>query len=485
MGFELVLQEEAGPTHDELFVFSPFTLKAPPMIIVPEVAPKLKSFLSRTGLKPLAQTMIMRVVLTFIMHRGRMSCSAAAGAIAAEPIHRGELTRFLARPRWQKHDFNEPLMRMLLAKEQKRGKFMFLIDATLVSQSGKKTQNTFSTGNRKRRKIKKGFRYNSKKVVRKNVHSFTFGLLITPSGIRIPVQTPHRTKEYCAEHGIEHMTTAEAAAEMIRTLPLDDDAEVVVLGDTAYESEVVEKACDEKGYTWVFPANPERVYEGPTGQRPKLRSRLKDWTSLSLKTIRLRASTGKYADYRRLSKWRVGPKMKSRVYYAYQEKLAVRSVGDVQLVFSTMKPDLKKATPDDVKILMTGAVWLSVSEVLELYSLRWQIELFFKELKSTLGFSQYSFIDFRAVEAWVNLAITTVLYLEHERITHMLDRRLSQERRQWWQRQRLHGLCHAVRQAADRDQLKYIEKRTKTSGGLKKLQRLLAVSIPQEYRVAA
>ena len=97
------------------------------------------------------------------------------------------------------------------------------------------------------------------------------------------------------------MTTAEAAAEMVRTLPLDDDAEVVVLGDTAYESSVVEQACEEKGYTWVFPANPERVYEGATGQRPKLRSRLKDWTSLSLKTIRPNcssrwgASTGKYA----------------------------------------------------------------------------------------------------------------------------------------------------------------------------------------------
>lgn len=426
----------------------------------------------------------MRIVLAFIMHRGRMSCSAAAGAIAAEPIHRGELTRFLARPRWQKHDFNEPMMRMLMAKEKKRGKFMFLIDATLVSQSGKRTQNTFSTGNRKRR-LKKGRRYNHKKVVRKNVHSFTFGLLITPSGIRIAMQIPHRTKEYCAEHGIQHMTTAEAAAEMVRTLPLDDDAEVVVLGDTAYDAKVVRQACDEKGYTWVFPANPERVYEGPTGQRPKLRSRLKDWTSLSQKTIRLRASTGKYADYRRLSKWRVGPKMKPRVYHAYQEKLAVRSVGDVQLVFSTMKPDLKKAPPDDVKILMTNAVWLSVTEVLELYSLRWQIELFFKELKSTLGFSQDSFIDFGAVEAWVNLSITTVLYLEYERITHMHDRRLSKDRRAWWQRQRLHGLCHAVRQAADREQLKYIEKRTKTSGGLRKLQHLLAAAIPQEYRVAA
>ena len=358
------------------------------MVIVAESARKLKTFIGNTYLGEVARTMALRLVLAFITHRGRMSCSAAAGSIASEPVHRGELTRFLARPRWQKHDFNQPLMRMLLAKEKKRGKFIFIIDATLVSQAGKKTQNTFSTGNRTRRKIKKGCRYNKKKVVRKNVHSFTFGLLITASGIRIPMQIPHLTEEYCQENQRTHLTTAEAAAQMVRTLPLDDDAEVVVLGDTAYESSVVEHACEEKGYTWVFPANPERVFEGPTGQRPKLRSRLKDWTSLSLKTIRLRASTGKYADYRRLSKWRVGPKMKARVYYAYQEKRAVRNVGDVLLVFSTMKPDLQKATPDDVKILLTNATWLSLREVIELYSLRWQIEIIQAECVSRTSLYQ-------------------------------------------------------------------------------------------------
>ncbi len=454
------------------------------MIIVTESVPKLKAFIQQTGLGEVARKMMLRMVLAFIVHRGRMSCSSAVGSIASEPIHRGELTRFLARARRQEHDFNQPLMRMLLAKEKRRGKFIFIVDATLVSQAGKKVKNTYSTGNRGRNPAKNR-RYNQRRVRYKKVHSFTFGLLITPSGIRIPMVIPFLTKEYCEENNLTHLSTAEAAAQMIRTLPLDDDAEVVVLGDTAYESAVVSKACDEKGYTWVFPANPERVYEGPTGQRPKLRSRLKDWTSLSLKTIRLRASTGKYAGYRRLSKWRVGPKMKPRVYYAYQEKLAVRNVGDVQLVFSTMKPDLEKATPDDVKILLTNATWLSIKEVLELYSLRWQIELFFKELKSTLGFSQYSFIDFRAVQTWVQLAITTVLYLEHERIVHVLDRRLSEERRRWWEQQRLHGLCHAVRQRIDRTQLEYIEKRTKTPGGLRKLQRLLAAAIPQEYRVAA
>jgi hypothetical protein len=70
--------------------------------------------LAHTPLRPLVRVMMMRLILAFIMHRGRMSCSAAAGAIATEPIHRSELTRFLARPRWQKHDFNNPLMRMLL-----------------------------------------------------------------------------------------------------------------------------------------------------------------------------------------------------------------------------------------------------------------------------------------------------------------------------------------------------------------------------------
>jgi hypothetical protein len=454
------------------------------MIIVSESASALKGFLALSGLEMFARTMILRVVLAFIMHRGRMSCSQAAGSVASESIHRGQLTRFMARPRWQKANHNAKLREALLRRESKRGEFLFLVDATLVSQAGKKTKNTFSTGNRGRNPAK-GRRYNKKKTVYKRVHSFTFGLLITPSGMRVPFQRPHYTKEYCQENGIEHRTTAESAADMIRTLPLPEGAEVIVIGDTAYDAQVVRQACDERGYTWIVPANPERVYEGQTGARPKLRSRLKDWTSLSLKTIRLRASTGKYADYRRLSKWRVGPKQKSRVYYAHQEKLEVRSVGRVQLVFSTMKPELKTASPDDVKILMTNATELSVSDVIELYSLRWQIELFFKELKSTLGFAQYSFHDFRAVHAWAEMAITTVLFLEHERIKRIQDRRLSQASRQWWEAQRLHGLCHAFRQECTGNELKYLSDRLKTSGGIEKLKRLLAAAIPTEYRTAA
>jgi len=454
------------------------------MIIVSESAAALKCFIAKTSLHELAQVIVLRMALTFIMHLGRMSCSQAACCIASDTIHRGQLTRFLARPRWQRDDFNAPLRMALLQMETSKGKFFFLIDATLSSQTGHKTQNTHSTGNRNRRP-KKGRRYNKKKVVRKRCHSFTFGLLITPSGYRIPWQIPHYTKEYCAEKGLEHRTTAEAAADLILSLPLPEDADVVVLGDTAYDAKVVQQACADRKYIWITPVNSERVYEGPTGQRLQVRSRLKDWTSLSLKTIRLRASTGKYATYRRLSKWRVGPKLKPRVYYAFQEKCEVRSVGRVQLVFSTMKPDLKKATSNDVKILMTNAVDLSVSEVIEMYSLRWQIELFFKELKSTLGFAQYSFQKFSAVEAWAETTIMTVLFLEHERAKRLRDRRLSEESRRWWASQRLHGLCLAFRQECEGRELKYLSERLKTPGGIAKLKRLLAAALPAEYRTGA
>jgi hypothetical protein len=216
------------------------------MIIVTESAAALKTFIAKTSLHDLAQAFVLRMALTFIMHRGRMSCSQAAGCIASETFHRGQLTRFLARPRWQRDDFNAPLRLALLQLEASKGRFFLLIDATLSSQSGRKTQNTHSTGNRKRRP-KKGRRYNKKKVTRKRCHSFTFGLLITPSGYRIPWQIPHYTKEYCAQKGLQHRTTAEAAADLIRNLPLPDDADVVVLGDTAYDSRDVHEACEDRG----------------------------------------------------------------------------------------------------------------------------------------------------------------------------------------------------------------------------------------------
>jgi hypothetical protein len=450
------------------------------MLIVEESARLLKRFLALAPLSEVARLMVLRMALGFIMRRGRMSCSAAAGSVASQAIHRGQLTRFLSRPRWQQVDFNHPLRMALLELEAQAGRYVFIVDVTLVSQAGRMTQNTYSTGNRQRRP-RQGRRYNQKKVVRKQVHSFTFGLLLTPSGSRVPFQIPHYTREYCQAQGLQHLTTAEAAAKLIRELPVPEGIEVFVLGDTAYDAHVVREACAARNYRWMFPVNPERVFAGPAGHRPKVRSRLQDWTSWSLQTIRLRAGVGKSARQSRTSRYRVGPKQKPRVYYAFQERQEVRSVGCVSLVFSTRNPHLTTATPDDVKILMSDAQ-LSSAELIELYALRWQIELFFKELKSTLGFAQYRFESFSAVEGWVETALATVLFLEHLRASRLADRKLTTEAREWWSRQRLHGLCQAFRQECAGQELRYLSQRLQTAGGITKLKRLLQAAIPKEYR---
>ena len=85
----------------------------------------------------------------------------------------------------------------LLDQEVADGLFIYILDATLASRAGKTTENTYSTGNRKRRPCK-GRRYGKNKRAAKNCHSFTMGLLITPSGMRIPFCKPYHTREYCA-----------------------------------------------------------------------------------------------------------------------------------------------------------------------------------------------------------------------------------------------------------------------------------------------
>ena len=450
------------------------------MIMVADLIPGLKRFVRRLDVSAAAQDMVTRMIVAFLLHSGRMSCLQTAGAIRTQPRHRAQVGRLLKRPSFRCRVAADVLRKDILLRQSQQGRFLFLIDATLCTQAGKKTENTYSTGNRQRRP-KKGRRYGKQKHARKSCHSFTMGLLITPCGMRIPFSRPHYTPEYCRRKGLQHRTTAEAAADLIRQLPLPEEAEVVVLGDTAYDADVVRQACADRGYEWIFPCNPERVLAG-SKPRPKVRSLLKDWSSWSLTTVRFSPGQGPYVNYRRLSPHRVGPKAKRRTFYVHQEKRDVRAVGEVRLIFSTTKAQLTKATPDDVKILMTNISRLSLQEVVELYSLRWQIELFFKELKSTLGFHQYRFRQFACVESWVETALLTFLYLEWHRAEQLARRNITPDEHRWWRHQRTHGLCQAIRQASQEAELKYLAERLETPGGIAKLKRLLRNGFAPEYR---
>lgn len=455
------------------------------MIILRNALPRIKGFIKQTGWDEPTRSFAVRMLVAFLMRCGRMSASQAATSLCTEARHRAAVTRFLARADLTATSAHQHLVSVMLNFEsRRRGQWLFLVDQTLAGHQGTKTENTFSCGNRRRRP-RKGRRYNKYKRARRSCHCFVMGLLITPSGYRLPFHRCFYTQEYCAQRKRPFHTQTELAAQMVRLLPVPEGVEVYVIGDTAFDAASIRSACAARGFFWITPVNPERVLAGEK-PRPKVRSLLRNVSEQRFAPVRLVPGQGPHAAQRRVARCRLGPKVKARTFYVHRERLAVHSVGRVQVIFSTKeKPQPgKRLTADNCKILMTNNLTLSAAEMVALYDLRWQIELFFKELKSELGFHQYRFRRFQQVENWAELCLLTFMYLEWYRAGQLAKRGQSVQARRWWSWQRTHGLRRAVHQRTEQVQLETLSHWTATTTGLKKLKRLLRAAHPLEYQVA-
>src|SRR5438046_2892278 len=232
--------------------------RSPPVIFA-DALPQIKTFLRPAQLGAATAGLLVRLVAAFVCHRGRLSASQAAGAIRSQARHRAQLARFLARCHWSKDWAVLAAVADLLLRQEARyaGTWVFILDQTYVGQQGAKTENTFSRANYRPRS-KKGKRKN-KKHARRSCHGFVCGLLLTPRGLRIPCCRCYYTEGYCQAKQRRYRTQIELAAELIAGLAVPEGAEVVVLGDTAFEAADIRVACAARGWSWVVPVNPERV----------------------------------------------------------------------------------------------------------------------------------------------------------------------------------------------------------------------------------
>ncbi len=450
-------------------------------MILGTTLPKIKSFLCPARLSPSSCALLLRLFLAFFDRRGRMSAAAAASACRAQARHRAAITRFLARQGWSK-DWRllGEVAALLLAQERAAaGTWLFLLDQTYCGQQGLKTENTFSRANYRPRQ-KKGDR-KQKKHARRSCHGFVCGLLLTPGGLRIPCCRCYYTQAYCRDHGLAYAKQPELAAALIRALAVPAGARVVVLGDTAFEAKGIRAACAQRGFGWGVPVNPERVLAGPK-PRPKVKSLAHGLSAEHFQAVRLVPGQGPYAAQRRVARCRLGPKVKARTFYVHPERRAVHNVGDVLLVFSTKDQPKANEAVRVQKVLMASDPTWGAAEVVELYDLRWQIELFFKELKGTFGLAQYRFVQFAKVANWVQACLAAFCYLEWYRARQLRRRDLAEKERDWWVWQRSHGLRLAVVQEAEERELAELYRQTGTPGGRKRLRRCLRTALPLEYR---
>src|SRR5262249_18020688 len=145
-------------------------------------------------------------------------------------------------------DWLEAVFGNWLAEQPCQGTWLLILDQTYCGHNSARLENSFSTSPRGKRdkkdkKDRKDKRNKRKKQPQSYCHCFVFGLVITPSGLRLPLWRPYYTKDYCARTGRTYRKQTELAAELIEQVRLPADARVVVLGDTAFDANVLLGAC--------------------------------------------------------------------------------------------------------------------------------------------------------------------------------------------------------------------------------------------------
>jgi Transposase DDE domain len=458
------------------------------MILCQEL-PGGKAFFALCALPVCYTFYVTRFLLGFLILGPRVSATAIGSACRTNPRHCGNVIRFLRRlPASVRDDWIEALFGNLLADEPPTGTWLFILDQTYCGHNSSRMQNGYSTsprGKRKKQADRKDKRKKRKKQPQSYCHCFVMGLLITPSGVRLPLCKSYYTEEYCTYRGWKYRKQTELAAQLIDGLRVPAGAKVVVLGDTAFDAERVLAACQRRHFSWIVAMNGDRVLASEKKERDKVTDLSAKWTEADYVPVRLTPGEGHYEAQRRCAACRVGLRRKSRDFWVHVEKLEMHNVGTVQVLYSTMQKPAAGQAVTVQKVLMTSDLSLSVEDIVELYDLRWQIEVFFRECKSTLGLDRYHFEDFDCVESWVSLCLLTFLYLEWYRVQELRETTGNAKEKHRWQWQRCHGLALAVRQDVEAADLLALHDLLQTPEGVQRLKEQLRRAVQKKYRKAA
>src|SRR5580693_9840191 len=430
--------------------------------------PRFKAFLGAFSAKSSDLDNFLLFLVPFLLPTCRRSVAAAARSILDDFRDATWLLRWLGASKAPEALLTAAQVQLHTAARAAKDRLhVLVIDSTYHGQQGKNTQNTIATGNKKKRPTQSNRK--QKKHNRHSGHCFVFALLLTPNGIRIPYWLPYFTEPYCQFFGLKHLSQASLAAQLIDNLPLPQGSRVVVVGDTAFEAKQIRQACARRSWQWVVPLNPERVLQVQT-PRPKVRSLYGQLSSNDFAKVSFRLDQGDLAFMARVSPSRSQAKKHERTYWVHHRTAAVHNVGEVALLFSRQT----QPTPGDVtvqKVLISNAVEATTEELLRWYSLRWQIEQFFREMKSELGMCQYKLGYFPRVQGWVNLAVVAFCYLEWTRWHKEQDAKGKDK--PFWQRLRTAGLKEKIRQQVQRAEIESLLRLAADKVGRKCLQTLL------------
>ncbi len=447
------------------------------------------------------------MVLAFLLAPNRRCLKTVAGTVLGHRCHVATISRRLTNPQWKTRDWYTTLYEGLQreidrwerrkAKGQRR-KWIVVIDTTYHGTKSEQMENLIVMSRRKDPR---------RQTTRQ--HAFLLGLVLTDRGARLPLpRKSYYTKVYCRKHRRKFRTTVQLAAEMLKELRVPDDVDVVVVFDSAFDANTIHRVCRRRGFCAVFPLDPNRVLACTAEQDAawisgdKVITWTRRWSRKEFALLELAMDSEDHVFARRRHADNLRVKKTTRRYAVAARRATVSKLGDclivasykenpkVQLLpgqsaewwayhkapLSYRKEDRHKPSRWHGKVLACTDATATARQVIEWYEVRWQVELFFRELKSRMQFERYVLMQFEAVERYLDLLLMGLLLLEQQRLRDM--QRDGDEVGKVWVHARTTDRLRMLEVLCQQWNVDYLEQRLRTRGGTRRVLRELRHRTP-------
>lgn len=453
----------------------------------------------RTASRPIAKAM-PAMVLAFLLAPHRRSLKTIAGSVMGHRVHGATISRRLVNPHWKTHDWYVGLYEQTwratdawerrVAKQRQR-RWMIVLDATYHGTMSECMENLILMSKRqdpRRRSTRQ--------------HAFLMGLILTDRGGRIPLpRRSYYTKEYCTKHGRRYRTLNDLAALMLKEAPVPEDVDVTVVFDSAFDADKIHRVCRRRGFREVFPIDPNRVLadsedehaSGVPGE--KVVAWTRNWEPEEFELIELQVNNEDLVFFRRRHLDNLRVKKTQRRYAAAARLGAVSKLGACLIVASYKENPKVRLLPNQSadwrayhvpetpsrkrgkkvparwhgKVLACTDATATAREVIQWYEVRWQVELFFREIKSRLQLGGYVLMKFEAVERYVDFLLMGFLLLEHRRLTDMKKTPPSERGGEPWVQARVTDRLRDLDALVHEWNLHRVEEALKTQAGRRRL----------------
>ncbi len=363
--------------------------------------------------------------------------------------------------------------KLALQKLPKKCPWVLVFDTTHRSRFGKLLKNLIGTHGKKSKK---------------RFFPCVWSILLCPHiGTRIAIPCPiWCSKEYAKENNLSYKSQPQLAVLTLKWLGArlkkqNINFDLVIVADSAFECSALWKLCHEHNHKeqsiWslITCCSADRClgFGGPKASRiPGAKVHLQFTGETFFKTAQINFYQLTNINVR--SQRKLQSRQQSFFYRYAKKQLRISEIGDASVVMSyKLKHSNECFVNAPVKFFLCSNLEFSAEQIISYYTLRWEVETFFREQKSDLAFNHFQAWNPLSCYRFIDHLTIAFNFLEFYRI-RLIDSPdftlLDSQQSLTYARSR--KLKELFRKQAFVDRIQWILDRTKTSYGIRRLRQV-------------